>query len=162
MRALRRARLLRGSGGSVVRLGMAFLLALFGTFTLFRFEAEAIRPLVSQSPLLAWIYLLLSVRTAAALLGSIEILAALGLLLGPRWPTLGVLGGGLASLRFLTTLSFLLTTQGLVAVASPGTGFFLKDLVLLGAALRLTGAFLLARRVRPVVVTEPIPLRIVF
>lgn len=159
--ALRRARALNSLGTSLIRLGLAFLLALFGTFKLFRFEAEAIRPMVSQSPLLAWMYLLFSVRTAAALLGTVELAAALGLLLGPRWPSLGAVGGALASLRFLITLTFVVTTQELLVPGSLVTGFFLKDLVLLGAALECSAGFLLARRARPTPVPEPIPLRVV-
>ncbi len=145
----------------MLRLGLAFLLALFGTFKFFRFEADAIRPLVSQSPLVAWMYALFSVRTAAGVMGSVELAAALGLLLGPRWPTLGAIGGGLASVRFCVTLTFLVTTQELLVAGSHATGFFLKDLVLLGAALHCTAGFLLARRAPPIAVTEPIPLRIV-
>ncbi|MGZ3479266.1 MAG: DUF417 family protein [Myxococcaceae bacterium] len=80
MRALRRARALDGVGAGMLRLGLALLLALFGTFKFFRPEAEALVPVVHQSPLVAWTYLLFSVRTAAALMGSVEVAAALGLL----------------------------------------------------------------------------------
>ncbi len=66
----------------------------------------------------------------------------------------------MASVRFFTTLTFLLTAPALVVPWSQGTGFFLKDLVLLGASIQLTAGFLLARRPRPVVLAPPIPLRI--
>ena len=160
VRALRRARSLNGVGAGTLRLGLALVLAVFGTFKFFRFEAQALEQVVRQSPLVAWTYLLFSVRTAAALMGGLEIAAALGLLLGPRWPTLGVAGGALASVRFFTTLTFLLTAPALVVPWSQSTGFFLKDLVLLGASIQLTAGFLLARRAGPVVLAQPIPLRI--
>ncbi|MGZ6029250.1 MAG: DUF417 family protein [Myxococcaceae bacterium] len=160
VRALRRARALDGVGAGMLRLGLALLLALFGTFKFFRFEAEALVPVVHQSPLVAWTYLLFSVRTAAALMGSVEVAAALGLLLGPRWPTLGVVGAALASVRFFTTLTFVLTAPDLVVPWGQGTGFFLKDLVLLAASIQLTAGFLLARRARPLALAQPIPLRI--
>ena len=160
VRALRRARRLNDVGAGILRIGLAFLLALFGTFKFFRFEAHALEPVVRQSPLVAWTYLIFSVRTAAALMGGVEVVAALGLLLGPRWPTLGVVGGSLASMRFFTTLTFLLTAPELLASWNQGTGFFLKDLVLLGASIQVTAGFLLARRARPVALAQPIPLRI--
>lgn len=159
VRGLRRARRVHALGSGLVRLGLAFILALFGTFKLFRFEALAIQPVVSHSPVLAWMYLLFSVRTAAAVLGSVELLAALGLLLGPRWPRLGALGAALASLRFLTSLSFLLTTPAPLIAGSDATGLLLKDLVLLGVALQAMAGFHLAARGRPVAVPQPGGLR---
>jgi uncharacterized membrane protein YkgB len=101
-----------------------------------QFEADAIQPLVSHSPLLGWMYAVLSVRAASAVIGVVEVGAALALLLAPWWPRLGVLGGLVATGTFLTTLSFLATTPGLLAPGNGGTGFILKDLVLLGAALQ--------------------------
>lgn len=154
MRALRRARGLNDVGASILRLGLAFLLALFGALKFFRFQAEALEPLVRQSPLVAWMYLVVGVRTAAVLMGSAEVVAAVGLLVGPRWPTLGAAGGALASVRALISLTFVLTAQALPLTP----GFFLKDLVLLGAALQLTAGFLLARRARPVALAPPIRL----
>jgi len=109
----------------VLRLGLAFLLALFGTFKFFRFEADAIQPLVSHSPLVGWLYALFSVRAASAVIGVVEVAAALGRLLAPWWPRLGVLAGLLATGTFLTTLSFLATTPGLLAPGNDGAGFIL-------------------------------------
>ena len=159
VRGLRRARRVQALGSGLVRLGLAFILALFGTLKFFRFEAVAIQPVISHSPLLAWMYLLFNVRTVAAVLGSVELLAALGLLLGPRWPRLGAMGGALASVRFLTTLSFLFTTPGLLVAGSDTTGLLLKDLVLLGVSLQAMAGFHLAARGRPVAVPEPAGLR---
>jgi uncharacterized membrane protein YkgB len=142
----RRGQQLQTLGSTVLRLSLAFLLALFGTFKFFRFEADAIQPLVSHSPLLGWLYALLSVRAASALIGVVEVGAAVALLLAPWRPKLGVLGGLLATGTFLTTLSFLASTPGLLAPGNEGGGFILKDLVLLGAALQVAGTSILAIR----------------
>ena len=142
----RRGQQLQTLGSTVLRLSLAFLLALFGTFKFFRFEADAIQPLVSHSPLLGWLYALFSVRAASALIGVVEVGAAVALLLAPWRPKLGVLGGLLATGTFLTTLSFLASTPGLLAPGNEGGGFILKDLVLLGAALQVAGTSILAIR----------------
>jgi uncharacterized membrane protein YkgB len=140
----RRGQQLQTLGSTVLRLGLAFLLALFGTFKFFQFEADAIQPLVSHSPLVGWMYALFTLRVASALIGVVEVTTALGLLLAPWWPRLGVIAGLLATGTFLTTLSFLASTPGLLAPGNDGAGFILKDVVLLGAALHVAGTSLLA------------------
>lgn len=152
----RRGRQLQSLGSAVLRVGLAFLLALFGTFKFFQFEADAIQPLVSHSPLVGWMYAVFSVRTASAVIGVVEVSAALALLVAPWRPGLGVVGGLLATGTFLTTLSFLATTPGLLAPGSDGAGFILKDLVLLGAALHVAGTSALAVRASGAPVTVPI------
>src|SRR5215468_459774 len=142
----RRGQQIQTVGATVLRLGLAFLLALFGTFKFFQFEADAIQPLVSHSPVLGWMYALFSVRTASALIGVVEVGAAVALLLAPWSPRLGVFGGLVATGTFLTTLSFLVTTPGLLAPGNDGGGFMLKDLVLLGAALHVAGTSAVAVR----------------
>jgi reactive chlorine resistance protein C len=141
-----RARRLQSVGNTLLRLGLAFLLALFGTFKFFQFEADAIQPLVSHSPILGWMYALFSIRTASAIIGGVEVGAAIALLLAPWSPRLGVVGGLLATGTFVTTLSFLASTPGLIAPGNDGAGFILKDLVLLGAALHVAGASAVAVR----------------
>ena len=140
----RRGQQLQSAGATLLRLSLAFLLALFGTFKFFQFEAEAIRPMVSHSPLIGWMYAVFSVRTASALIGVVEVGAAVALLLAPWRPALGVAGGLVATGTFLVTLSFLVTTPGLLAPGNDGAGFLLKDLVLLGAALHVAGSSALA------------------
>lgn len=50
-------------------------------------------------------------------------------------PALSALGSLIASGTFLVTLSFLVTTPGVLAPDHPFGGFLMKDLILLGAAL---------------------------
>ena len=153
-----RGRQIQTLGATVLRLSLAFLLALFGIFKFFQFEADAIQPLVSHSPALAWMYAVFSVRTASAVIGVVEVAAALALLLAPWSPRLGVVGGLVASGTFLTTLSFLATTPGLLAPGNDAAGFILKDLVLLGAALHVAGtSALAARSIHPGVAMPAVP-----
>jgi len=140
----RRGQQLQTLGAGVLRYGLTFLLLLFGTFKFLRFEAEAIQPLLTHSPFMAWMPALLGVRGSSALIGVVELVAGLGLALGPWWPRFGAIAGLIATAIFLTTLSFLITTPGVLAPGSDAGGFLLKDLVLLGAALHAAGSSILA------------------
>jgi uncharacterized membrane protein YkgB len=141
---LRRAQRLQTLGAGILRYGLTFLLLLFGTFKFFRFEAEAIQPLLTHSPFLAWLPATLGVRGSSALIGVVELTAALGIAAGPWLPRLGTIAGLIATATFLTTLSFLVTTPGVLAPGSDAGGFILKDLVLLGAAVHAAGTSWLA------------------
>jgi reactive chlorine resistance protein C len=141
---LGRGRQLQSLAGGVLRYGLTFLLLLFGTFKFFRFEAEAIQPLLAHSPLLAWLPAVLGVRGSSAFIGVIELFAGLGIALGPWWPRFGAIAGLIATGTFLTTLSFLVTTPGVLAPGSDAGGFLLKDIVLLGAAIHVAATSLLA------------------
>jgi uncharacterized membrane protein YkgB len=139
---------IRTVGLTLLRYGLVFLLVTIGSFKFFAFEAEAIRPLVSESPLLAWLYVILGVRGTAALLGVFEVI--IGVLIAARhWaPRVSGYASLTASGMFLVTLSFLLTTPGALAPTSPVNQFLLKDIVLLGAALFTAAEALLARWTR--------------
>jgi len=141
---LLRAQRLQTLGAGILRYGLTFLLLLFGTFKFFRFEAEAIQPLLTHSPFLAWLPATLGVRGSSALIGVVELTAALGIAAGPWLPRLGTIAGLIATATFLTTLSFLVTTPGVLAPGSDAGGFILKDLVLLGAAVHAAGTSWLA------------------
>lgn len=126
---------IRAVGLSLLRYGLVFLLVTIGSFKFFAFEAEAIRPLVSNSPFLAWLYGMFGIRGTAALFGVSEVI--IGVLVAARhWaPRVSGFASLAASGMFLVTLSFLLTTPGALAPTSPVNQFLLKDIVLLGAAL---------------------------
>jgi uncharacterized membrane protein YkgB len=110
------------------------------------YEAKGIEPLVANSPLMGWVYKLMSVGGFSAFLGVVEIAIGLLIALRPFWPIGSALGSGLAVPTFLTTLSFLVTTPGWEKTlggfpalsAMPGQ-FLLKDVVLLGASLFTAG-----------------------
>jgi uncharacterized membrane protein YkgB len=110
------------------------------------YEAEGIKPLVTNSPLMSWVYQVMSVGAFSAVLGVIEIALGVVIALRPLWPIGSAIGSVLAVVMFLTTLSFLFTTPGWepslggfpALSAMPGQ-FLLKDIVLLGVALLSAG-----------------------
>jgi len=104
-------------------------------------EAEGIKPLISHSPLMSWMYSILSVRATSSVIGVIEVSVALLMALRPISPKASFLGSLGAIVTFLTTVSFLFTTPGVLdhsyAVPLLGGvgGFLVKDLALLGCAV---------------------------
>jgi uncharacterized membrane protein YkgB len=67
---------IRALGLNLLRYGLVCLLVTIGSFKFFAFEAEAIRPLGSNSPFLGWLYGMFGVRGTAALFGVTEVLGA--------------------------------------------------------------------------------------
>jgi uncharacterized membrane protein YkgB len=126
---------LERTGMHVQRYGLVALLLMWGSFKFAEFEAEAIRPLIENSPFLSWLYPALGVRGTSALIGVIELVAALLISLRHWKPLWSAVGSLIAVATFLVTLSFLLTTSGVWEPSSPFGGFLMKDLLLLGAAL---------------------------
>ena len=141
-----RTRRLASTGRGVLRYGLVGLLLLWGAFKFSAFEAEGIRPLVEHSPLLRWLYPLLGIRGASSMIGVVE-LAAAALICTRRWRSrLSAVGSLLAAGTFVVTLSFLITTPGVLAPTNPFGGFLLKDVMLLGAALYTAAEALEAAR----------------
>ncbi len=143
---------LETAGGAILRYGLVAILLYFGAFKFHPVEAEAIRPLVANSPLMGWMYSVFSVQAVSSLIGITEIIVA-GLLLARPWsPRAGAAGGIGAAVTFLATLSFLVTTPGAWAsvpgwpLPVPGMAgsFLIKDLFLLGAAVWIAGESLRA------------------
>lgn len=135
------------------RYGLVVVLAWIGFGKYVKMES---RTLIRHSPLMSWVYDVVSVTTVARALGTMEIFAALLIALRPRWPRASAAGGALAVLLFLGTVSFLVATPGVVAThahgipvlsALPGQ-FLLKDLVLLGVAVWTLGDSLTAAAAR--------------
>ena len=142
-------------GMHVTRYGLVLVLLWIGGMKFTAYEAEGIRPLVANSPLMGWVYNLMSVTAFSSLLGVVEIVIGVLIALRPVWPAGSALGSGLAVGMFLTTLSFLVTTPGwepslggFPAVSAMPGQFVLKDIVLLGAALWTAGEAWAARAVR--------------
>lgn len=135
-------------GTAILRYGVVFLLVAIGSLKFAEFEAKAIQPLVSNSPLMAWLYDLLSVQGVSNLIGVTEI--ATGLLVASRRisPVASAIGSAVAAGIFTTTLSFLFTTPGGLSPQGPAFGFLVKDVVLLGASVYTAGEALRAARAR--------------
>lgn len=132
-------RILEDIGHGVIRYGLVVVLLWIGALKFTAYEAEGIKPLVSNSPFMSWGYQVMSVQGFSMLIGIIEI--AIGLLIATRCcaPMLSALGSLLAFGMFLITATFAFTTPGVwqegygFPFLSPMPGQFLaKDLLFLG------------------------------
>ncbi|HTP29993.1 MAG TPA: DUF417 family protein [Anaeromyxobacteraceae bacterium] len=139
-----RARALEAIGTQVLRYGLVLVFVLFGTAKFTAAEAEAIKPLVSNSPFMSWMYSVLSDQGVSRLIGSTELLAALLIALRPISARASAIGSALAIGTFLTTLSFLFSTPGALGATHPAHGFLLKDIVLLAASVAISAEALRA------------------
>jgi uncharacterized membrane protein YkgB len=130
-------------GRGLARYGLVVVVGWIGLMKFTTYEAEGISPFVAHSPLLSWVYGLMSVRGFSAVLGVIEVAIAILIAARPLSPRASAMGSALAVGMFLTTLSFLVTTPGVwepslggfpALSAIPGQ-FLIKDLALLGISL---------------------------
>src|SRR4051794_40297584 len=126
---------LKRIGTHVARYGLVIVLLWIGGMKFTAYEAEGIRPMVANSPLMGWAYKVMSVGAFSALLGVVEIATGLLIALRPAWPLGSAMGSGLAAETFLTTLTFLFTTPGweqslggFPALAAMPGQFLLNDL----------------------------------
>ncbi len=143
-------------GARAPRYALVVVFLWFGMLKFTDYEASGIAPLVINSPLVMWMNGLLGIAGTAHFLGVFEILT--GLLIASRhWqPRLAVVGGAMAMLTFLITLSFMFSTPGVVQPgfdvplalsAMPGQ-FLLKDLVLLAVSFWVAASALQEARLR--------------
>lgn len=123
------------AGVWVLRYGLALLLLMWGAFKFAAFEAEAIRPLVENSPFLGWLYGVFGVRGTSALFGVFEVVAGALIAARPWLPRLSGYASLAAAGMFVITLSFLFSTPGALELTNPAGGFLMKDVLLLGASL---------------------------
>jgi len=132
-------------GTAMLRYGLVAILLMIGAMKWTPAEAEAIRPWVTNSPFLSWIYHVFSIQGGSELIGCTEVLTAV-LIAARRWfPRAAAVGSLLAVGTFIVTLSFLVTTPN----QSPDAqGFLMKDFFLLGAAVWSAGEALQAATAR--------------
>jgi uncharacterized membrane protein YkgB len=133
-------------GAFLLRYGFVLVVGWIGAMKFTAYEAEGIQPLVTNSPLMSWVYQVLSVQAFSNLLGVVEIAIVTMVALRPLSASVSAIGAGLAAMMFLTTLSFLFSTPGwelslggFPALSVIPGQFLLKDVVLLGAAVWLLG-----------------------
>ncbi len=131
--------------GFLLRYGLVLVLGWIGAMKFTAYEAEGIKPLVETSPLMSWMYSVLSLQATSNLIGVTELIAAVLIAIRPISAKLSTLGSVLAVFTFLATLSFLFSLPGwekslggFPALSGSG-GFLLKDVVLLGASLWTLG-----------------------
>jgi uncharacterized membrane protein YkgB len=128
----------------VARYGLVIVIAWFGAMKFTHYESQGISHWVANSPLLNWVYDIMSIDAFGRLNGSIELIVAALLAVKPWFPKASVVGGIFSSLFFVTTLSFMVTTPGVgeasaggFPVLSADGEFLMKDIALLGLALWL-------------------------
>jgi uncharacterized membrane protein YkgB len=139
------ARWLASAGALISRYSLVLILFWIGIQKFTLAEADGIKPLIEHSPLLSWMYSFLSLQAASNLIGAVEISVALLMALRPISPRASFVGSLGAVITFVTTVSFLFTTPGVldhthaVPLLGGAGGFLIKDLVLLGCALWTAG-----------------------
>jgi uncharacterized membrane protein YkgB len=132
-------------GQLIVRYGLAIVVGWIGALKYTEYEGKEIEGLLVKCPFISWAYHLMGLRILCSVIGTTEILIAILLALRYIAPKISILGGVGAIAMFLTTVSFLFTTPGALQpegfpYLSGAVGeFLIKDLVLLGAALWMTG-----------------------
>ena len=133
-----------GIASLVARYGLVIVLAWFGAMKFTYYESHGISHWVANNPLMSWVYNIMSIDAFGRLNGSVELITAALLALKPWFPKASVVGGIFASLFFVTTLSFMITTPGTgeasaggFPVLSADGEFLMKDIALIGLALWL-------------------------
>ena len=139
-RSLRAQLKLETLGTWIMRYGLVMVYLLIGFLKFTAGEAAGIQPLVVHSPLMSWMYAVLSVQGVSNLIGVVEIAIAVLLALRPISAKASFVGSVGSVVTFLLTTSFLLSTPGAIHLSHglPVLGdagqFLIKDVVLLGAS----------------------------
>jgi len=142
----------------VARYGLVIVIAWFGAMKFTSYESQGISHWVANSPFLSWFYNFMSIDGFGRLNGTIELITAALLAVKPWWPKVSVVGGVFASLFFVMTLSFMVSTPGEGEASAGGFPilsadgeFLMKDIALLGLSLfLLADAVDAARRQRTI------------
>ena len=118
--------------------GVSLVLAWIGIYKFTPTEAKLIQPLVENHFAMGWLYNVISVQAVSNIIGATEIVVAIGLIVGIKNNKIAYLSGIAATLIFVTTLSFLLTTPNTWKVSDGVlvTNFFLvKDILFLAISV---------------------------
>jgi len=129
---------------SILRWVMVLIFISFGIQKFTPYAAEAIAPLIANSPFMRWLGMF-GERGEAKIIGTIELTTAAVLILGSVIPVASALGAAMASATFLLTTSFVFTTPGITQKSATGfpiistllEQFLLKDIALLAASFAL-------------------------
>jgi uncharacterized membrane protein YkgB len=130
--------------------GLTVMLLWAGSFKMTGPGAEAITPLVSNSPFVGWHFKVFGPIIGSDIIGLTEITAALLIIIGYFQPKAGIVGALITTFMFLTTSSMFITTPGTV-IAVPGISymkymsflglFLFKDVTSLGVSFYLISYF---------------------
>lgn len=120
--------------------GVALVLIWLGIYKFTPTEAKLIEPLVVNHPAMSWLYNVISVQAVSNIIGLTEIIVAIGLLVGLKKPTVAYYSGIAASVIFLVTLSFLVTTPNTWKVSDGvliANFFLVKDILFLAISINV-------------------------
>jgi uncharacterized membrane protein YkgB len=132
-------------GRGLALAGVVLPLLLIGILKFTQFEVEALKPLISGTPWLAWLYSVFGYAGTSYLLGVVELITAVLLVASPWSARAGLIGGALGALTFATTISTLLAlpiweaSAGGFPFLDPLGSFLIKDVALLGVSLVVFG-----------------------
>lgn len=133
----------RLDGRAALRLGIVLIFLVFGYMKFLPYEAEGVAGIAREYWLFGWLYPMVGVAGASAVIGVLELSAGVLIALGGRFPRLGLVGALMGVATFLVTLSFFFTAPGIVedGYAFPALGstgqFLAKDIGLLAICVFL-------------------------
>lgn len=133
----------RLDGRAALRFGIALILLWFGYMKFLPYEAEGVRGIAEHYWLFSWLYPLVGVGGASAVIGVLEVTAGVLIAIGGRFPWAGLPGALMGVATFVVTLSFFFTAPGIwqdgygfPALGSTGQ-FLAKDVGLLAICVYL-------------------------
>src|SRR5437870_6315958 len=128
----------------LVRASMVLIFVLFGYQKWFEYEAETLKPFISNGPLIFWLYPVFGVRGASWFLGASEWLFAALLFWGfwnKKAGILGALGCAFAMVGTVTIIPFMpdgwAASAGGFPAMQGNVAFLMKDVVLLAVSIYL-------------------------
>jgi len=141
---------LENAGQLIIRYGLVLIFLWIGLLKFLPFEAQAIKPLVANSPFMSWMLGVFGVQGTSNVIGIIELITAVLIAVRPWSAIACAIGSAMAVITSLLTLSFILSTPGWESTVgfpalSPIPGqFLLKDILILGGGLWSLGESLRA------------------
>ncbi|MBU2899117.1 DUF417 family protein [Vibrio hepatarius] len=120
--------------------GVSLVLIWIGIYKFTPTEAKLILPLVENHFAMNWLYDLFSVQAVSNIIGTAEIIVAIGLIVGIKHQKVAFYSGIAAAAIFITTLSFLITTPNTWKLSDGVliTNFFLvKDILFLAISITI-------------------------
>ena len=126
--------------GRVIALtGVVLPLLMIGLLKFTQIEIEALKPLISGTPWLAWLYAAFGEAGASYLLGVVEIFTAVLLIVSPWSARAAIVGGLLGAATFAVTVSTMFALPiwegGEFPLLNALGSFLIKDVALLGVSL---------------------------
>ncbi len=111
MSSLTISRLLRNDFEvKLMRWALVLIFVLFGYVKWFPYQAQALIPLLENSPILGWMHPVFGIQGASYALGTAELLIGLGLIIGAWLPKVSVIASLGSVVTYLTTITLIFST----------------------------------------------------